>query len=156
MLGVPASKRIGRSSHVASSYVTASTISPPVRNGVICSRTSSFTYNPPIPVGPSILCPENARKSQSMSCTSTGMCGTLCAPSTSTAAPTARALAASSLTGLMVPTALDSCDIANNRVRGPIIRSTASISSVWSSASGRILSLASFFFAICCQGTRLL
>ena len=34
------------------------------------------------------MCAENARKSQSRSRTSTGMCGTLCAPSTSMSAPT--------------------------------------------------------------------
>ena len=71
------------------------------------SRISRLAYSTPIPVGPNILCPENARKSQSKSCTSTGMWGTLCAPSIMTAAPTARALAVISFTGLIVPRELE-------------------------------------------------
>ena len=50
---------------------------------------------------------EKARKSQSRSVTSTGRWGTLWAASMRTWAPTAWALAAMSLTGLMAPRTLD-------------------------------------------------
>ena len=42
MLGVPASKRMGRSFQVALWKVTSWTISPPVRKGSICSRISGL------------------------------------------------------------------------------------------------------------------
>jgi len=63
-------------------------ISPPVKNGGIFSSSSRFPYRQPIPIGPISLWPEKARKSASSACTSTGICGTLWAPSTTTTAPT--------------------------------------------------------------------
>ena len=47
------------------------------------SKTSCRPYNTPMPVGPHILCPEKARKSHPISCTSSGRCPALCAASTS-------------------------------------------------------------------------
>ena len=52
-------------------------IPPPYISGFILFSSSSFPYNTPTPVGPHILCAENARKSISRSCTSTFICGTL-------------------------------------------------------------------------------
>src|SRR5439155_801709 len=57
----------------------------------------------PLPVGPSILCPLNARKSTSRSCTSIDMWGAAWAASTTQTAPTSWALFAISFTGLIVP-----------------------------------------------------
>ena len=64
-------------------------------------------HNTPIPVGPSILWAENARKSMSRARTSTVTCGTDWAPSTRMSAPAAWARSASRPTGLMVPSTLD-------------------------------------------------
>ena len=57
----------------------------------------------PDPVGPSILCPLHAKKSQPKEATSTGMWGALCAPSTNISASTLCASSASLSTGLTVP-----------------------------------------------------
>ena len=43
---------------------------PPTRNGSIRSRSSDRPQTAPIPLGPHILCPETARKSQPIACTS--------------------------------------------------------------------------------------
>ena len=45
--------------------VTVSIIEPPVRNGGIAESSSRRPYSTPIPLGPNILCPENAAKSTS-------------------------------------------------------------------------------------------
>ena len=58
-------------------------------------------------MGPSILWPLNARKSQSSSATETPLCGTSCAASTATSAPTACAASTSWPRGVIVPRALD-------------------------------------------------
>ena len=57
----------------------------------------------PVPLGPSILCPENAKKSQPSSCMSTARCGTLCAPSTTTIASRSWAQSQISRTGIHRP-----------------------------------------------------
>src|SRR5262249_10107458 len=43
----------------------------PAWNGGIASRSSLRAQRAPMPIGPHILCPEKARKSQPRSCTST-------------------------------------------------------------------------------------
>src|SRR5438876_1050711 len=70
MLGVPPSKRYGTSFHEARPRWTSRIISPPPRRGSVASSASGLPYKTPMPVGPSILCPLNARKSTSRSCTS--------------------------------------------------------------------------------------
>lgn len=60
-----------------------------------------------MPVGPTALCPVNASRSAPSVDTSTGNCGTACEASTTTTAPTACALAAMSVIGLIVPSAFD-------------------------------------------------
>ncbi len=72
-------------------------------NGGISSRISRRPHSAPDPGGPSVLWPEKTKKSQSRSWTLTGSCGAAWAPSTSTNAPAACALATISLTGLIVP-----------------------------------------------------
>ena len=67
-----------------------------------------------MPVGPHILWPEKARKSQPISCTSSGRCPALCAASTSVVTPSWRARAHKSATGLIVPSELEMCVIANS------------------------------------------
>ena len=67
-----------------------------------------------MPVGPHILCPENARKSQPISCTSIGRCPALCAASTSVVTPSWRARAHNSPTGLIVPSEFEMWVIANS------------------------------------------
>ena len=71
----------------------------------------------PMPVGPSILWPVNAKKSQPMAGTSTGMWGTLCEPSTTTSAPCSWARRVISATGLSVPSTLLTCTTPTMRVR---------------------------------------
>ena len=70
-----------------------------------------------MPSGPNILCPENARKSTPRSSTSTGRCGTDWQASSTTSAPTACARSVSSLTGLIVPSTLETWVKANTLVR---------------------------------------
>ena len=72
MLGVPASNLAGASAHVASLKETSLIMPPPKVEGTSFRSNSFFPYNTPIPVGPHILCPEKARKSQSNSCTLIG------------------------------------------------------------------------------------
>ena len=82
MLGVPASNFQGRSFQEIEQRLvivlkeTSFIIAPPPWNGSISSRISCLPYKTPMPVGPSILCPEKARKSISKSLTSTGRWGT--------------------------------------------------------------------------------
>ena len=83
--------------------VTVSIIEPPVRNGGMGDSSSRRPYSTPIPLGPSILCPENAAKSTSRACKSTGWCGTDWQASSTVSAPTALARATSSSTGASAP-----------------------------------------------------
>ena len=84
--------------------VTVSIIEPPVRNGGIGDRaTRARPYSTPIPLGPSILCPEKAAKSTSRAWKSTGWCGTDWQASSTVSAPTALARATSSATGASAP-----------------------------------------------------
>src|SRR6059036_546713 len=107
MFGVPPSNLYGTSFHFAHPRWTSRIISPPPSNGSVASSRSCFPYRMPIPVGPSILCPLNARKSASRLWTSIGMCGAAWAASTTQIAPTSWARFAISLTGLMVPSTLE-------------------------------------------------
>src|SRR5674476_1597332 len=104
--GVPASNRYGGGANVDPVMRTTSIISPPPRNG---GRLSSSSYRPqstPIPVGPQILWPVKARRSQPRSATDVGSCGTPWEASTTITAPTACAMAATCATGLIVPSTL--------------------------------------------------
>ncbi|CFE39095.1 Uncharacterised protein [Mycobacterium tuberculosis] len=87
--------------------VTVSIIEPPVRNGGICASSSRRPYSTPIPLGPSILCPENAAKSTPSSCRSTGWCGTDWQASSTVSAPDWWARETSSLTGVSTPVTLE-------------------------------------------------
>src|SRR5439155_1196254 len=95
--------------HFAHPRCTSRIISPPPRSGSVASKSSCFPYKTPIPVGPSILCPLNARKSASRLCTSMGMCGAAWAASTTQMAPTSCALFASAfvLAGGLFPQLVD-------------------------------------------------
>ena len=75
-----------------------------------------------MPVGPSILWAEKARKSQSHLATSVLKCGTHWAPSTRQRAPFPRASATSFSTGLTVPKALETAVNATSLVLGVMIR----------------------------------
>ena len=93
-LGVPAPNRCApvarcASSSAASVPTPCAMLLPPCQGG-IASRIERRAHSTPIPIGPSILCPEKATKSAFSRLTSTGMCGTDCAASTNTAAPPAR------------------------------------------------------------------
>jgi hypothetical protein len=83
--------------------VTVSIIEPPVRKGGNADNTSRRPYSTPIPLGPNILCPENAAKSTSSAWKSTGWCGTDWQASSTVSAPTARARLTSSATGAIAP-----------------------------------------------------
>ena len=86
---------------------TTSIIEPPVRKGGMASSRSARPNSTPIPYGPSILWLEKARKSTPSAATSTGWCGTDCAPSTRTSAPASCAALATSATGGIVPVTFD-------------------------------------------------
>src|SRR5437764_735968 len=105
--GVPASYLCGGTAQVEPAIVTSSIISPPPRNGGSASSSEYGAHSTPIPVGPSILCPVNATASTPRACTSIPMCGTDCEASRTTAAPTLRAFATTTSTGLIVPSRLD-------------------------------------------------
>ena len=109
-----------------------------------------------MPVGPHILCPENARKSQPNSRTSSAKCPMLCAASTSVSAPTARACSQSSATGLIVPSEFEICVKANNFTSGVSSAGNCSSSRVPSSRTGTKRSRAPVRSANNCHGTRLL
>ena len=76
MAGVPASNFHGSSFQLDWRRCTSRIMSPPPMNGGMAFSSSRRPHSTPMPVGPSILWPEKARKSMSSSCTSTGMCGT--------------------------------------------------------------------------------
>ena len=59
-VGVPASNFWGTGAQVDSNSCTSRIISPPPSIGSIFSRVPSGPHSTPIPVGPSILCPEKA------------------------------------------------------------------------------------------------
>ena len=108
-----------------------------------------------MPVGPHILWLVKPRKSAPSSCTSTGMCGTDWAASTSTSAPAAWAASAISRTGLMVPSTLDWWARATSLVR-PVIRSPAPGRSSWpSSVTPNQRSVAPVRSHSSCHGTML-
>ena len=110
-----------------------------------------------MPVTPAILWPENARKSHPIARTSTGMCPIDCAASTTVTAPTLRARAQSSATGLIVPSVLETCVKANTLTSGVRRRSSDERSrSPSSPVTGTNLRVAPVRRATSCQGTRLL
>ena len=74
---------------MVASIVTVSIIEPPVMNGGIAFSSSRRPYSTPMPLGPSILWPENAAKSTPSAWKSTGWCGTDWQASSSVSAPTA-------------------------------------------------------------------
>ena len=77
----------GTSVHSCRSRVTLLIMLPPVRKGGMASSSSRRPHSAPIPDGPSILWPDRARKSTPSAVTSTGMCGTLCAASSTARRP---------------------------------------------------------------------
>ena len=118
MLGTPASNFWGRGAQVERVHCTSPIMLPPARKGGIASSSSRRPQRAPTPVGPSILCEERAKKSQPRACRSTGMCGTLWAPSTRTTAPAWWARRATSATGVIVPRTLETWGSATSLTRG--------------------------------------
>ena len=155
MAGVPASNFQGSSFQLVPSSRTERIISPPVRNGGIASSSSRRPHRAPAPDGPHSLWPENARKSASMACTSTGRCGTDCAPSTRMTPPSPCTQSASSRIGLIVPSELDWSTTASSLTLPAfaISSSSSSFSSpCWSMCTYR--NSAPVAFASTCHGTR--
>ena len=72
----------GTGAQTASCSVTESIISPPVSMGGMALSRSILPHSTPMPMGPIALCALKAKKSAPRSATSTGMCGSDCAPST--------------------------------------------------------------------------
>ena len=134
---------------------TTPIIEPPLMNGGIAARSSRRPQSTPIPLGPSILCPEKARKSTSNAATSTGMCGTDWQASSNTRAPTSRARAVMVATGLIVPTTLDWCANATSFVRSLTSSFRSDRSRRPSSVTENQRSVAPVRRHNCCQGTRL-
>ena len=123
----------------------------------MASSTSLRTQSAPMPVGPSILWAENAKKSQPSEGRSTFMCGTACAPSIITRAPAFLAREATARASVMVPSTLDMRLNVTSLAR-PDSRcaSSWSMSRFPSSSTPTYSSLAPFSFASSCQGTMLL
>ena len=122
--------------------VTVVIMEPPVWYGGSTSRSSCLPYSTPMPVGPSILWPENTAKSTSSCLTSRDRCGADWHASSTTRAPARRAMATSSLTGLMVPSTLDAWVNASSRVRSPTISAAWSMRSDPESSIGMCRSVA--------------
>ena len=116
--------------------MTSAIMLPPVCHGGMASRTARFPYTTPMPVGPKILCPENTKKSASRAWTSTFMCETDWAPSTSAQAPTRWAMAITSAIGVTVPSALETWVTETSFVRSLRRRWYSSRSSCPSSSTG--------------------
>src|SRR5579875_2370188 len=146
--------RLGGGRNVDRSMCTTSIIEPPVMNGGIAASSSARPQSTPMPLGPSILCAENARKSAPSAVTSTGRCGTSCAPSHTTSAPAARASAATCATGGTSPVTLDCPVIATTFVRSPIISAAWLTSTRPSPVTPSQRRLAPVRWQSCCQGTR--
>ena len=109
----------------------------------------------PIPVGPHILCPENAKKSQPSSCTSTFLWGALCAPSRTTTAPCSCARLIKAFASIARPRTLLTWAKARIFTRGSSIFFNSSSGRRPVSLSTYIYSrTAPVFFAARCQGTR--
>ncbi len=152
---VPASNLYGIGAYVEPVIVTVSIISPPPRNGGSSSSSSRRPQSTPIPVGPHILCPVNAKKSAPSAATSTGICGTAWEPSTTTSAPTSCARAATAATGLSVPSVFDTCTSDTTLVRCVIRSSTVDRSSRPSSVMPNQRRVAPVRSASSCHGTML-
>ena len=94
-------------------------MSPPIWYGGIASRIARRPTSTPMPIGPHILCAaERVEVDAERVEVARGRCGAACAPSHTTSAPTPRAIAAISATGLIVPSALDTWLNATTFVRG--------------------------------------
>ena len=85
---------------------------PPRRNGSIAWNSSARPHNAPIPLGPHILWPEIATKSQSSACTSTRRCGAACAASQTKIAPCSCAHRVSGARSLIVPSEFETRFVA--------------------------------------------
>ena len=108
-----------------------------------------------MPVGPTTLWPVKATKSAPAATTSTGICGTACAASTTTSAPTSCARRAISATGLTVPSMLDTQVSETTLVRSLISSSMFDRSSRPSSVSPNQRSVAPLRSVSSCHGTML-
>ena len=108
ILGVPASKRLGKTSQEERSRLTEEIMLPPKRKAGMRSKSSLLPHKTPIPVGLNILWPEKAKKSTPKRWTSVFKWGTPWAPSKMMVmGPWARAKRTISSTGLIVPKTLE-------------------------------------------------
>ena len=151
---VPASNFSGTGAHTAPSCVTDEIISPPVRNGGMASSRSSLPHSTPTPKVPSALCAENAKKSAPSFRTSTGRCGTDCAPSTTMKPSCACTRSAMASMGFSMPRTFDTWAAATILVRGPIFASSSSSPITPSSSGNRYTRRAPAARHACCQGMR--
>ncbi len=152
---VPASNFHGSSFHSECVRWTSRIISPPPRKGGMASSSAARPHSPPIAVGPSILWPVKARKSQPNARTSTGQCGTLCEASTTSSAPAAWTWAAIAAIGFTVPSTFEMWTTEASRTR-PSRSSPGSASSSSSPAgvTGMKRSSSPRSAASSCHGTR--
>ena len=109
-----------------------------------------------MPVGPQILWPEKARKSQPISRTSTRVWPALWAASTTVMTPASRARRQSSVAGLTEPIVLEMCVNESSLARSSCSSSCERSSVPSSPLTGMNSSLAPVRFTRSCQGTRLL
>src|SRR6478735_8305279 len=119
------------------------------------SSSSPRPHSTPTPIGPYILWPLKAMKSAPSVATSTARCGTDWHASTTTSAPMACARAASTVTGLTVPSTLETCVKAKTLVRSVSSSSRPLRSSAPSGPTGTQRRVAPVRRASSCQGTRL-
>src|SRR3990172_6312170 len=113
--GVPASHLATPSAHVHLSYSTFVIIPPPNLTGSRLFNNDFLPQSTPVPIGPYILCPENAYKSIPKSTKSTGKCATAWAPSTTTTTSSLNFLASeiSFLIGEITPVTFEQCVTAS-------------------------------------------
>ena len=155
MLGTPGSNFLGAGAQVAPVMVTFSIIDPPVRKGGSSASNSLRPQKIPIPVGPTVLWPENARKSISRAFTSTGICGTDWQASKTTTAPTSCARFTISCNGIIVPRTFDWCVSATTFVLSVITCAIFDKSNRPSGVTSNHESVAPVRAASCCHGMRL-
>ena len=146
----------GSSPQVVSSSGTVRIMWPPRLNGSIASSSSARPQRAPTPLGPHILCPEKARKSQPSACTSIARCGAACAASTTMIAPCSCAHAASCSTGLIVPSEFETRFVGDDlHVAAPTrSRRARRARARRASSSGIMRKSAPVRLAMYCQGTK--
>ncbi len=125
-----------------------------------CGSSSSSSFFPhitPVPVGPNILCPENAIMSAPSSFTFISWCGAVCAVSSSSVAPCFFVSFFISFIGIVVPSRFDVSPRATILIFPlcfSIVSLNFSIENSFSSFVSIIMCFSPFSLLILCHGSR--